>query len=202
MIVVGLTGSIATGKTFVARCFSKLGVPVFDADECVHQLIGFGGKAVSDVARHFPETFRDSQIDREKLGTIVFKDACKMKILEGILHPLVREAEEIFIYRASQQRQKFVVLEIPLLYEKGGRDLCDYVIVTTTTAEIQEARALKRPGMNKLKLRAILSRQLPDEQKVNMADYVVDTSVSEFSVFRQVRQLIDELASRNARNCI
>ncbi|MCE3231862.1 MAG: coaE [Rickettsiaceae bacterium] len=193
MIVVGLTGSIATGKTFVARCFTKLGAAVFDADENVHQLLTYGGEAVKAVREVFPTVYKEGTIDRQALGKIVFKDDIKRKTLEKIIHPLVDSARKEFLKKAEANKIKVVVLEIPLLFETERQSLCDYVVVTTVDAYTQEKRALERNGMTPEKFHAVNKLQMDSREKVKRADFVIDTSVSEFSVFRDVKKIMKNL---------
>ena len=120
MIILGLTGSIGMGKSTAAREFRRLGIPVHDAD-AVHRLLGRGGAAVAAIAAAFPGVLKDGAIDRAALGRLVFADPAALKRLEAILHPLVRAAERRFLARARRQRRKLVVLDIPLLFETGGR---------------------------------------------------------------------------------
>ncbi len=117
MIVIGLTGSIATGKSFVARCFLKLGAAVFDADKNVHELLTFGGKAVKTVRELFPESYHEGEICRRRLGEIVFSDSSKRKKLEEIIHPLVDKSRKDFLKQCKKDKVKIAVLEIPLLFE-------------------------------------------------------------------------------------
>jgi dephospho-CoA kinase len=190
MIVVGLTGSIATGKSFVARCFAKLGAAVFDADENVHELLTFGGEAVKPVRDVFPEVYCEGEIDRAALGKIVFKDADKRQVLEKIIHPLVDKRRKDFLKKAKADKIKVVVLEIPLLFETERESLCDYVVVTTVDAYTQEKRALERDGMTREKFNAVNKLQMESKQKVKKADFVLDTGLSEFAVFREVKKIM------------
>lgn len=196
MIVVGLTGSIATGKSFVARCFVKLGAAVFDADQNVHELLTFNGEAVGPVREEFPESYHEGEIDRVKLGHIVFNDDIKRKKLEKIIHPLVDKRRKDFIKKARSLKVKIAVLEIPLLFETERQSLCDYVVVTTVDAYTQEKRALERNGMTREKFEAVNSLQMESRLKVRKADFVIDTGVSEFAVFREVKRIIKEILER------
>jgi dephospho-CoA kinase len=193
MIVVGLTGSIATGKSFVARCFAKIGAAVFDADENVHQMLTFGGEAVKPVREEFPDVYKEGMIDRAELGKIVFKNPEKRKILEKIIHPLVDSRRKAFLQKAKDEKIKVVVLEIPLLFETERDSLCDYVVVTTVDSYTQEKRALERNGMTREKFYAVNKLQMESGQKVKRASFVIDTGVSEFAVFREVKKIMKQL---------
>jgi dephospho-CoA kinase len=196
MIVVGLTGSIATGKSFVARCFDKLGAAVFDADANVHQLLTFGGDAVKEVREAFPESYHEGEICRQRLGKVVFSDAEKRKKLEEIIHPLVDKRRKDFIKKCVDDKIKIAILEIPLLFETERESLCDYVVVTTVDSYTQEKRALERNGMTKEKFDAVNSLQLASREKVKKADFVIDTGVSEFAVFREVKNIIKKISEK------
>ncbi len=195
MIVIGLTGSIATGKSFVARCFGKLGAAVFDADETVHKLLTYGGEAVKPVKERFPLAFVEGAIDRKVLGGIVFNKDSERKELEKIVHPLVIKKREEFLQKSKKDKAKVVVLEIPLLFETEGEDSCDYVVVTTVDAYLQQKRAMERPGMTKERFEKINKLQMDSKKKVKKANFVIDTSVSEFSVFREVKKIMATLNS-------
>ena len=195
MIVVGLTGSIATGKSFVARCFSKLGAAVFDADKNVHELLTFGGESVKSVREVFPDSYHEGEICRQRLGKMVFSDDIKRKRLEKIIHPLVDKRRRDFLKKCKEEKLKIAVLEIPLLFETERQSLCDYVVVTTVDSYTQEKRALERNGMTKEKFDAVNSLQMASRDKVRKADFVVDTGVSEFAVFREVKNIINKICA-------
>ncbi len=194
MIIVGLTGSIATGKSFVAKCFAKLGIRVFDADACVHELLGGGGNAVGAVVLNFPEACVDGVVDRKKLGEIVFADEDARTKLEDIIHPLVASRREEFFNKNKEQ--DVVVLEIPLLFETGMEKKCDCVIVTDVDPKIQKERALQREGMTLQRFEKINSLQRSRAEKIKRAEFVIDTGLSEFSVFRRVKDIIGQLCGK------
>lgn len=148
MLIIGLTGSIGVGKSNVAKEFRLLGIDVFDADREVHKMLGRGGIAVKKIAEIFPETLANGAIDRKKLGDIVFKDSGKLQKLENIVHPLVRAAEHRFISKGRTLQKKMVVLDIPLLFEKGFNQACDYNIVVIAPLFIQRERVLRRSNMS------------------------------------------------------
>ncbi len=173
MIVLGLTGSIGMGKSTTAKMFVEAGVPVHDSDETVHRL--YAGKAAPLVEAAFPGTTVSGVVDRTKLGARVLGDAAALKTLETIVHPLVRADADAFLDRHRAAGAPLVVLDIPLLFETGGRNRVDKVVVVTAPAEIQRARVLARPGMSEEKLAAILAKQVPDAEKRRQADFVIDT---------------------------
>jgi dephospho-CoA kinase len=171
---LGLTGSIATGKSTLLKGFAELGVPVFSSDEAVHEL--YEGEAVGLVGAAFPGTVRNGRIDRQALSAQLVADPARLAMLEGIVHPLVRERIAAFLAAAERSHAPLAVVDIPLLYE-GGHDYgLDRVVVTLTDETTLRRRALRRPGMTVEKLETILARQLPQDEKLKRADYVVDTS--------------------------
>ncbi|WP_051608980.1 dephospho-CoA kinase [Fodinicurvata fenggangensis] len=196
MQVLGLTGSIGMGKTTAAGMLRRLGLPVHDADQAVHRLFAKSGRAVEPVSRHFPDVLVDGAVDRKRLGERVFADDAALRLLESLVHPLVRQEALDFLKRHRRRRSPLVVLDIPLLYETGGDDLCDHVIVVSAPLRIQRQRVLKRPGMNEEKFRAVLARQLPDALKRRRADYVIQTGLGKALTFRQLARLVRKLRRR------
>lgn len=176
MIVVGLTGSIAMGKTETAKMFRALGIPVFEADACVHRLYEAGGAAVTPVAARFPQAIVNGAVDRGILTQLVLDDPVAMAELEAIVHPLVWRAEREFLAAQEKSGAPLAVLDNPLLFEKGRDQDVDAIVVVSAPADVQRARALARPGMTVKKLDAILARQMPDAEKRRRADFVIDTS--------------------------
>ncbi|PVE24697.1 dephospho-CoA kinase [Microvirga sp. KLBC 81] len=194
--VLGLTGSIGMGKSATANLFRRLGVPVHDADAAVHAL--YRGRAAPLIEKAFPGTVVEGVVDRRKLGQAVLNSAEKLKLLESIVHPLVREEEENFLARVSTT-SSLAVLDIPLLFETGGDRRCDAVLVVSAPADVQRARVMGRPGMTEETFGAILSKQMPDAQKRARAHFIVDTSRDFASAEAQVRSILACLAGRPGR---
>ena len=188
MFVLGLTGSLAMGKSAAARFFADEGVPVHDADATVHRL--YEGKAVPAIEAAFPGTTAGGKVDRGRLGAHVVGNPEALKRLEAIVHPMVWDAEAKFLARADAAGAKVAVLDIPLLYETGGDKRVDAVVVVSAPAEVQRARILKREGMSIDKLEALLARQLPDAEKRLRADFVVDTSGDFPATHAQLREIL------------
>ncbi|MER9653252.1 dephospho-CoA kinase [Mesorhizobium sp. M0152] len=191
MIVLGLTGSIGMGKSTTAKMFAEAGVPVHDSDETVHRL--YAGKAAPLVEEAFPGTTTDGVVDRAKLGARVFGDAAALKKLEAIIHPLVRADAEAFLAKHRNAGESITVLDIPLLFETGGRGRVDKVVVVTAPAEIQRQRVLARPGMTEEKLASILAKQVPDAEKRRQADFVIDTGQGLDAARAQVEAIIRQM---------
>ena len=188
MIRVALTGSIGMGKSTVARMFERLGVPVFDADAVVRRLQGPGGGLVEKIGELFPGTVRCGTLDRECLAHLVLGDAEKLKALERIVHPAVREAREEFV--VGHVDSPVLVFEIPLLFETGGEGEFDKTVVVSAPADVQRSRVLARMGMTAAKLDSILARQMPDAEKRRRADFVVDTGTDLSTTEGQVRDIL------------
>ena len=192
-LVLGLTGSIGMGKSTVAAMFERLGVPVFDADREVRRMQGPGGSLVPAIEAAFPGTTDTNGVDRAGLGARVFGDPAALARLEGIVHPAVREAREAFL--RAHRAAPLVVFDIPLLFEKGGVDEVDRVVVVSAPAPVQRARVLARKGMSEQRLGEILALQWPDAEKRARADYVIDTGRSEAETEAEVRRLVEKLAT-------
>lgn len=193
MIVLGLTGSIGTGKSTTAAMFRDLDIPVHDADATVHDL--YRGEAVQPVAARFPGALKDGVIDRKALSALLADAPDGFRDLEAIIHPLVRAREAAFLAKEREKGVPLVVLDIPLLYETGGEARVDKVVVVTCDSETQRARVLARPGMTEEKFQLILSRQMPDAEKRRRADFIIDTGRGLEAARKQVEEVIAELTS-------
>jgi dephospho-CoA kinase len=191
--LVGLTGSIAMGKSATALMFRRLGHPVFDADAAVHALYERGGAAVEPVGRLFSGTVAEGAIDRARLSEQVGSDPAALARLEAVVHPLVRQCERRFLEAARKRGAPFAVLDIPLLFETGGASRLGSVVVVSAPSELQRARALARPGMTEQKFAAIMARQMPDSEKRRLADYLIRTGEGLESAFEQVRAVADDI---------
>ena len=196
-LVIGMTGSIGMGKSATAAIFREAGVPVHDADATVHAL--YRGMAAPPIEAAFPGTVRDGVVDRPALSARVLGDDAAMKRLEAIVHPLVRRAEEDFVAAAVSTGRPMVVLDIPLLFEGGGEQRCDVVVVVSAPAAVQRARVLARPGMTPDRFEAILGRQMPDSAKRTRAHFVVDTGSGFDAARRQVVGILRAFAARPGR---
>lgn len=195
MIVLGLTGSIGMGKSATAKMFADAGVPVHDSDETVHRL--YSGKAAPLVEAAFPGTTQEGVVDRVKLSAKVLADPAALKQLEVIVHPLVRADADAFLAKHRAAGAPAAVLDIPLLFETGGRNRVDKVVVVTAAPEIQRARVLARPGMSEEKFSSILAKQVPDAEKRRQADFVIDTGHGFDAARQAVAAIIAELNRRN-----
>lgn len=191
MIVIGLTGSLGMGKSATALMFAEAGVPVHDADATVHRL--YEGDAVEPIQAVFPGVTSDGRVDRDKLSLRVLNDAAALRRLEAIVHPLVRREEERFLAEAEARGARCAVLDIPLLFETGADQRVDVVVVVSAPFEEQRRRVLRRPGMTAERFESLLVKQLPDAEKRQRADFVVDTSQGFDSARAQVRAILQNL---------
>jgi dephospho-CoA kinase len=194
MFKLGLTGSIATGKSTTLKAFADLGIPTFSSDDAVHDL--YRAEAVRPVEAVFPGVATDGAIDRQKLSQVLLQHPERLKSLEAIVHPLVRARISRFLQEAEAAGAALAVVDIPLLYERGVDWGLDAVAVTVVDEAEQRRRALARPGMTVEKLDAILARQLPQAEKISRADYVLDTSRSIDSTRADVAALVGKLTGR------
>jgi dephospho-CoA kinase len=197
MLVIGLTGGIGTGKSAAAERFAEHGIPVFNADTCVHRL--YEGEAVAPIETAFPGVVKDGRIDRKLLSEKIAGSPERLLRLERIVHPLVVAAELDFLRAAEKDGAPLAVLEIPLLFETGADSRVDVTVVTSAPQEVQRARVLSRPGMTAEKLEHLVARQLPDAERRARADYVVDSGTSLADMRIEIDKLIESLKSREGR---
>ena len=190
MVILGLTGSIGMGKTVAAGMFSSLGVPVHDADAAVHRILAENHDVIGQIKNRFPGIAETGPINREVLGARVFGDEKALTDLEAILHPAVRWDQFTFLARAARQRVPLAVLDIPLLFETCADLACDFVAVVTAPSCVQKHRVLRRPGMTRDKLKAILSRQMPDTEKTRRADFLIHSGLGRHAALREVRRIV------------
>lgn len=198
-VALGLTGSIAMGKTTAARFLRHLGVRVFDADAVVHALTGPNGRALPQLAARFPGSVGPAGLDRKKIGATVFADPQALKDLEAIIHPLVHTARAGFLRAAALRRDAVVALDVPLLFEGGSHHLYDLVAVVSAPAFLQEQRALQRPGMTTEKLKGVLRRQMSDHKKRRLADAVIPSGLGKRETLRRLKHML-KLANKKRKN--
>lgn len=185
---LALTGSIGMGKSTVAQMFERAGVPVFDADAVVRDLQANDAPLIAATGERFPGTVKAGRLDRDELARQVLGDPDELAALELIVHPAVHAARARFLLDHADAPA--LLFDIPLLFETGGHEAFDKVIVVSAPAEVQRERVLARPGMTPAKLDAILARQMPDEKKRAQADFVVDTGTDLSTTEAQVRDIL------------
>ncbi|MWP37283.1 dephospho-CoA kinase [Rhodobacter sphaeroides] len=169
---LGLTGSIGMGKSTTAALFAKEGVPVWDADAAVHRLYAPGGALVGPVTALCPAALRGGAVDRGALRDWIAADPTALPRLEALVHPAVAADRAAFL---AQARTDIVLLDIPLLYEKGSEAEMDAVLLVTAPPALQRARVLGRGTMTEAQFEAILARQMPDREKRARATHILET---------------------------
>ncbi|HEX4298589.1 MAG TPA: dephospho-CoA kinase [Devosia sp.] len=190
---LGLTGSIATGKSTVLQMFADLGVPVFSSDAAVHAL--YEAEAVPAVEALFPGVSHNGRIDRAELGGRLLGHPDRLAQLEAAVHPLVRARVRAFLAEAEAAAAPLAVVDVPLLFETGVDYGLDRVAVTTADPATIRRRALARPGMSVEKLDAILARQLPQAEKRQRADYVLSSDAPLETLRAAVAAIVAELSA-------
>ena len=212
MIILGLTGSIGMGKTTIANIFSYLSVPVFDSDYEVHKLYK-DPKIISLISSHFPESYnkKDKSIDRNILSSMIFTDSInpidlydveeKKKLLESIIHPLIRNKQNDFIKKHILLGNKYVLIDIPLLFETGSENRFDYIITATAPFFIQKQRVLSRSGMTEEKFYKILDSQISNEEKIRKSDFIIKTGASRALITKEIKSILNKLKTTNYHKC-
>ena len=194
MMTLALTGSIGMGKSTVAGMFAEAGIPTFDADATVRALQGPGGRLVPQIEARFPGTTREGAVDREALSSAVLGDPDELAALESIVHPAVHHERTRFIVENGDAPA--LLFDIPLLFETGGDAAFEKVIVVSAPPEMQRERVMSRAAMTVEKFNQILARQMPDAEKRERADFVVDTSGSLAKTRAQVDAILACLGLR------
>ena len=192
MIVIGITGGIASGKSTIARMIARHGIPHIDADKLVHELFATDRNVIAEIAAAFPGSVVDGVVDRRALGAAIAGEPARLKLLEQILHPHVRAGEEAAILLATRQRRRAILLDIPLLFETGAEELCDVVIAAYAPLAMRRRRAKGR-GMAPSTIDRLIARQLPDAERNQRADIVIPTTIGKAHTRRQVEAFLASL---------
>ncbi len=190
---LGLTGSLASGKSTTTAMFAKAGVAVFSADDAVHAL--YRGRAVPLIEAAFPGTVKNGEVDRARLAERVTRDPAALTRLEAIIHPLVRAEEERFLDESRAAGRRLALCDNPLLFETDAAARYDAVIVVTASESVRRARALARFGMTAERYEALAGRQMPDEEKRRRAHFVIDTDAGMDAAHRAVTDILRALAA-------
>lgn len=193
-VVIGLTGSIGMGKSTTSQMFFDEGTPVWSADDAVHRLYGFGGAAVSLIAKAFPDAVREGSVDRAVLSDKIAAEPEALSQIEAIVHPLVAADRADFIAKADAG---IILVDVPLLFETGAASDVDYIVVVSTLEADQRKRVLERSGMTEEKLDLILSKQMPDSEKRSRADFVIETT-SLAAARLAVRDVLSDIKDRQS----
>lgn len=189
---LGLTGSIGMGKSTTAKLFAENGCAVWDADAAVHRLYARGGAAVAPIGRVFPTAVKDGSVSRDRLKALIAEDPHDLETIESIVHPLVARDRAAFLAGTDAD---ITVLDIPLLFETGGDAQMDATVCVTVSAEAQKDRVLARGTMTDDQFNAILSKQMPDEEKRARADFVIVTDTLEHARV-QVQNILKDIRGR------
>lgn len=190
MLIIGLTGSIASGKSTIADVFRRKHIAVFDSDKQVHDLMAPKGAAVTTILSHFKDCgSEETGIDRVKLGQIVFQDKSQLTSLESILHPLIAKQRERFLQQQHHSYAKAVILDVPLLFETKTDILCDVTMMAWAPLFLIKQRALRRPHMTEKKLQSILQSQMPVHEKTKLADEKIITALGHGTMMAQINRL-------------
>jgi len=195
-IKLGLTGSIGMGKSTTAGFFREFGVPVWDADAEVHRLYAKGGAAVAPIGVLVPEATKDGFVDRNVLKSQIAIDDSLLGKIESAVRPLLSNSRQDFHTR--NRENAVMVFDIPMLYETDAESWMDYVLVVTAPNEVQRHRVLMRGSMSEDLFATILARQMPDNEKRALADYIFDTSLGLEHTKAEVKALIEELEQEDA----
>ena len=196
MLLVGLTGGVATGKSTVAKMFKQCGAIVIDADELARDVVKPGKAAWREIANTFGKTVLtpDRTINRQALGTIVFGNRAKLRRLEQIIHPRVeREQARLTRQAARKDPNAVVIYDVPLLFEAGVDKRVDTIIVVTANRETQIARLKKRNGLSRAEAIRRIRSQMPLAKKVQRAAHVIQGTLPRPSLRRQVDRLLKGL---------
>lgn len=194
---IGITGSIATGKSTLLAAFEKAGIPTFSADAAVAAL--YENEAVGPVEALFPGVAKDKKVDRQELARRLAANPENFKKLEALVHPLVRQKIATFMDRAAASGKIAAAVEVPLLYESGYDYGFDAVAVTFVDADIQNQRIMARPGMTVEKRNTILARQMPQDEKKRRATYLFDTARPRADIDAEVMALVADLTAKGPK---
>lgn len=193
MMVIGVTGGMASGKSTVARMFAGRGIAHVDADKLVHQLMQHDRTMIEEIAAAFPAAkSKEGTLDRAALAKNITEHPGMLSILESIIHPRVRSTEERAIAIARRNGLRAIVLDIPLLFETDAQQLCDVVVVAYAPLPHRKRRAFTRAGMTDQKWTRLLDRQLSDHVRNHSADVVVSTAVGKAATRRHVQRLMKQ----------
>lgn len=196
MILVGLTGGIATGKSTVAKMLKRCGAILIDADELAREVVEPGKPAWREIVTLFGKTVlnQDCSLNRQALGSIVFHNPKKRRQLERIIHPRVAREQQRLVHRIAKRKPCAVVIyEVPLLFEAGVDKRVDTTIVVTADRDTQIARLKKRNGLTRGEAIRRIRTQMPQSKKARMADIVVDGTLPRPHAMKSIRSIFFDL---------
>lgn len=190
--VIALTGSIGMGKTTTAKMFAAEGIPVWDADTTVHKLYSVGGAAVPAIDDFRQGVVINNEVSREALKLWIAQDPTALKKIETVVHPLVAANRAEFLANTTAP---IVVLDIPLLFETGNKPNVDMIVVVSVPESIQRQRVLSRPGMTEQQFELIIKRQMPDSEKRDCADVIIETLTID-EARQSVQNLLEQIRKK------
>lgn len=196
MLKVGLTGSIAVGKSFVCDVLRELGCHVLDADQTAREVVAKGTDGLAKIIKHFGESFLlpDGELDRKRLGQLVFADEEKRALLNSIVHPRVIAEQDKWLHELEERDPASIaVIDAALMIESGGYKRFDKIIVVRCSADIQLSRLMKRDGLTRDEASKRINAQMPQDEKKKFADFLIDTSDGYEATRQQVTQLVSRL---------
>ena len=186
--ILGLTGSIAMGKTTVSNMFRDLKVPVWCADTEVKKLYSKEGSATKIIKKYYPEVVIRSGVDKTKLKYLIHKDNEVLGKIESIVHPLLKSSKDMFL--ECNKRKNVIIFDIPLLFEKNQQNSFDGVVVVTASAKTQKDRVLRRTNMTEKDFEFIKQHQIKEEEKIKRADFIINTDKSLSDTREDVKNLL------------
>ena len=192
MIILGLTGSIGSGKSFAATFFKSKGIPVYDADKEVQKILK-NYKVIKQVKIFFPGCFKKNKLNKNKLSDIVFKNKKKLKQLEKIVHPKVGREKKEFLAYYNKKKKPIVVLEIPILFETKGEKRCNFIILMTVNKTKQFKRLIKRKNMTKEKYEEIVANQMDDKYKKEKANFIISNNSTKAKTRKKLEETLKKI---------
>ncbi|MDI9638188.1 dephospho-CoA kinase [Kamptonema cortianum] len=199
MWIIGITGGIGAGKSFLSKSFVSLGVPVHSSDKCIHLLLGHDVEIQKRIKTRWPKAFIKGKIDRKILGDLVLSSPSDLRNLEEILYPKLLKSQKEFLKRNQAQGKNVVALDIPLLFEVGLDRYCDFVVLASTPLFLRKKRVLERKGMTLKKFKTFDGEQMNDLQRRKKADFIIPCGREKGSAFKKVKYVLDLVSQKNAR---
>lgn len=193
-MILGLTGGIATGKSLVSDYFKSKGYPVIDSDQVSRQVVEAGSLGLSQVADHFGShiLFENGELDRKKLGQLIFSDSEKRKELNAIMHPLIRSEVLKQLNQLKKEGYDLIVLDLPLLFESSYEDQVDQVMVVHINKDLQLKRLMKRNDLSQREALQRIHSQMPLEEKMKKSQVLIDNSGTKKETFQQINTWLEK----------
>ena len=198
MIIVGLTGGIASGKTTTINYIKKKNIPIHDSDALVENLYKRPTKNFLKYLKKIKlsHAFKGKKINKSIIRDEIFNDLKKKQLLEKYIHNLVKGSRNLFLKKQKKIKTKIVFLDIPLLYEKKLDKICDYVVFIYAPLHTRKNRSMKRKGMNKNILNKIVKSQLGDSFKKNKSDFIINTTRNKTHSFKKISEIIELITNK------